>query len=67
MQDHTLSGVSNSRVEALRQKHLAIESQISEALKSPSVTDFHIRSLKKEKLKLKEELESMRSRVKEAA
>lgn len=59
MHEQALSG-STSRVEALRQKHLAMKAKIDDARKCPSTTDDYMRNLKKQKLIIKEELEGLR-------
>ena len=66
MPQKALSEVSTSRVEALRKKHLAVEAQIIDAIRSPSIADYYIRDLKKQKLMIKEEMESMREKRKSA-
>lgn len=66
MPQKALSEVSTSRVEALRQKHLAVEAQIIDAIRSPSIADYYIRNLKKQKLMIKEEMEAMREKRKSA-
>ncbi len=67
MPQKALSEVSTSRVEALRKKHLAVEAQIIDAIKSPSMADYYIKNLKKQKLMIKEELEALRKERKSAA
>ncbi len=55
------SDVANSsRVSALQKRHHLLEQQIEEAQRSPSATDFYLRSLKKQKLALKEKIEGIR-------
>lgn len=48
-----------SRLEALKGKHSLLSSRIEDAQKSPSTTDYYLRHLKKQKLKVKEEIESI--------
>lgn len=43
----------------LRKKHQALETQVEDAHRSPSTDDLMIRSLKKEKLRLKEEIQRL--------
>ena len=45
-----------SRIEALRHKHAVLKSRIEEMQNMPSTTDFYLRQLKKQKLRLKEEI-----------
>ncbi len=52
--------VNSSRVIALQERHHLLEQQIEDAQRSPSVTDFYLRSLKKQKLALKEKIEGIR-------
>lgn len=55
---HT-SGVStNPRVEALKKKHQKLSQRIDEARKRISVSDFYVSDLKKQKLLVKEQIES---------
>lgn len=49
-----------TRIEALRKRHADLESQIAEARKNSSTTDFYLRQLKKLKLVIKEEIEGIR-------
>lgn len=50
-------------LKALKEKHADISRQIDEARKSPSTTDFYLTQLKKQKLIIKEKIESMRESV----
>jgi len=50
-----------SRLEALRNRHMVLSDRIDEAQKCPSTTDFFVRQLKKQKLALKEEIEGIRA------
>jgi hypothetical protein len=47
------------RVDALRQKHVALESMIDDEEKKPLPDDAVIHDLKKQKLKIKDELSGM--------
>jgi hypothetical protein len=60
MPQSILSSSQNSRVEALRARHAALSERLEDARKSPSTNDFFLSQLKKEKLKLKEEIEGLR-------
>lgn len=58
----TTRGTSASyaaHLEALRKKHAQLESQIAENQKGRSTTDFYIKQLKKLKLLVKEEIETV--------
>ena len=46
----------SSHLQELQKKHHALESQVAEAQRSPGVDDLHITKLKKEKLRIKEEI-----------
>ena len=46
----------SSHVQELRKKHHALSSKVEEAQRSPSTDDLEIRALKREKLRLKEEI-----------
>lgn len=45
-----------SHIAELKRKHEALSAQVEEAQRSPSVSDMEIADLKKQKLKLKEEI-----------
>ena len=46
----------SSHVQELRKKHSALSDRVEEAQRSPSTDDLEIRALKREKLRLKEEI-----------
>ncbi|MDX1784535.1 YdcH family protein [Roseovarius sp. ZX-A-9] len=46
----------SSHVEELKKKHQALSIQVDEAQRAPAVDDLHIANLKKQKLRLKEEI-----------
>jgi|GEM_PF-1831224 len=58
MAQHAVS-VSATRKQALQSKHTTLEEKLSELSHHPSASDFEIRSLKRLKLKVKEEIESL--------
>jgi len=62
MASRYLSPKQISRIEALRQKHSILSTEIENSYKKVSVSDFYITQLKKQKLLVKQELQSM-SRV----
>jgi hypothetical protein len=49
----------NSRVQELRKRHQALSEEVEKALLSPSIDDLEITDLKKQKLRLKEEIERL--------
>ena len=61
MASHALANDYTAKIKSLKNKHLALENRIEEALKSPSTAsaDFYLRQLKKQKLVLKDEIERM--------
>ena len=46
----------DAHIEKLREKHDKISKAIEQAQRAPGVTDFEIAEMKKEKLRLKEEI-----------
>ncbi len=55
-----VTSVNYSRLRALRDRHEALSRQIEEAQRTPSTRDFLISQLKKQKLLVKEKLESFK-------
>lgn len=55
-----IQSASESRIEALRNRHAMLKDRIEEAQGLPSTTDFYLRQLKKQKLMLKEQIEGIR-------
>lgn len=51
----------SSHLEELRKKHQTLSEKVEEAQRSPGTSDFHITDLKKQKLRLKEEIERIES------
>jgi len=49
----------SSHVEELRKKHQALSDKVEAAQQSPSIDDLLITDLKKQKLRLKEQIERM--------
>ena len=45
-----------SHVAELKKKHELLSAEVEQAQRSPSVDDLHIHELKKQKLKIKEEI-----------
>ena len=46
----------SSHLQELRKKHQSLDAQVEEALRSPAIDDLTVTSLKKQKLKIKEEI-----------
>ncbi|WP_010140237.1 YdcH family protein [Oceanicola sp. S124] len=46
----------SSHVEELKKKHASLSAAVDEAQRAPGVSDLEITSLKKQKLRLKEEI-----------
>jgi hypothetical protein len=51
-----------ARIRELGVRHQTLERAIQDELSHPAIDDFRLKDLKRQKLKLKEELESLRSR-----
>jgi Uncharacterized small protein len=45
-----------SHLEELRRKHQRLSDQVDQARRSPSIDDLHVAEMKKQKLRLKEEI-----------
>lgn len=60
MPSRRLISTSDTRVQALKTRHAILSSRIEDAQKSPSINDFYLRQLKKQKLLLKEEIVGIR-------
>jgi hypothetical protein len=50
-----------ARIETLEKKHGALEAELHSALQHPSIDDVEIAELKRLKLKIKDELERLRT------
>lgn len=46
----------SSHLQELKKKHQSLESAVAEAQRAPGVDDLHIADLKKQKLRIKEEI-----------
>ena len=46
----------NPRIQALKEKHIALSQEIEDAQKNLSTTDYYLSQLKKQKLKVKEKI-----------
>ncbi|UWQ92154.1 DUF465 domain-containing protein [Aliisedimentitalea scapharcae] len=51
----------SSHLAELKRKHEQLSHKVEEAQRAPGVDDLHVASLKKQKLKLKEEIERLAS------
>lgn len=49
----------SSHISELRKKHQTLSDQVEEALRHPSHDDFEIADMKKQKLRLKEQIERL--------
>jgi hypothetical protein len=52
-----------ARIRELGSRHQTLEAQIEDEMSRPYADDLKVQKLKKEKLRLKEEIESLRSQV----
>ena len=53
----------SSHLDELRRKHAVLEQKIESELRSPGSDDLHITELKREKLRLKDEISRLSSKV----
>lgn len=53
----------DSHIQQLQQKHISLENELSTLVSSPSVSDLKIAQLKREKLRLKDEIARLQSSV----
>lgn len=51
----------DARIRELDSRHQALERQIDEEMSHPSSDDLRVRELKRQKLKLKEQIEGLRA------
>lgn len=58
--EHGMVSSSVARVEALKAKHKSLSRKIEAEQNRPFISDYRISELKREKLKLKEEIEGIR-------
>jgi len=49
----------SAHLEELKKKHQALSEQVEEVQRAPGASDFEIAELKKQKLRLKEEIERL--------
>ena len=49
----------SSHVEELKKKHKALSDRVEEAQRAPSISDLEVADLKKQKLRIKEEIERL--------
>ena len=52
-----------ARIRELGSRHQSLEAQIEDEMNRPSGDDLKVQQLKKEKLRLKEEIEALKSQV----
>ncbi len=67
MSAQTMSSAYLSRLEALKNKHAIIDTRIDDAQKPPGREDFYLKQLKKQRLLIKEEIETMREKTSAAS
>ncbi len=53
----------SSHITELRKKHQALSEEVELALRSPATDDLHISELKKQKLRIKEEIARLEATV----
>ncbi|MEL6317101.1 MAG: DUF465 domain-containing protein [Pseudomonadota bacterium] len=53
----------NAHLEELQKKHKALDAKIAEETRQPAFDETEVRSLKKQKLRLKDEIERQRTRA----
>ena len=49
----------SSHLEELRRKHASLKAEVEEAQRSPGIDSHHLKDLKKQKLRLKEEIQRL--------
>jgi hypothetical protein len=52
-----------ARIRELGSRHQALEAQIQDELNRPASDDLRLKELKRQKLRLKEEMETLRERI----
>jgi len=52
-----------ARIRELGSRHQSLEAEIEEEMRRPSYDDMKLKELKRQKLRLKEEMEALRSRL----
>ncbi|HEY3950237.1 YdcH family protein [Phenylobacterium sp.] len=52
-----------ARIRELGSRHQALEAQIQDEMSRPAADDIRLRELKRQKLKLKEEMEALRGQM----
>lgn len=64
MTSQAINATNSAKIKALKEKHAALESRIDEAMKSPSeaLADYYLKQLKRQKLVLKDHIESLSQR-----
>ena len=67
MSVHAVSSAYISRIEALKNKYSILNSRIHEVQKRPLVGDFYLSQLKKQRLMILEEIETMSEAVSAAS
>jgi len=52
-----------ARIRELGSRHQSLEAEIEEEMRRPSYDDMRLKELKRQKLRLKEEMEQLRSKL----
>ena len=60
MQSQHVTSPSGARIEALKAKHKSLSQKIEQEQSRPFISEYQIGELKREKLKIKEEIEGIR-------
>jgi len=61
MASATLKSAQETRINALKEKHMSLSNSVAQAQRSPSIPDEVIKLLKKQKLMVKEEIARIRA------
>lgn len=56
----SIASTSSARIDALKAKHKSLSHKIESEQSRPFISEYHLSELKREKLKLKEEIEGIR-------
>jgi len=63
MSSQVINATNSAKIQALKNKHAALETRIDEVMKSPSGTaEFYLKQLKRQKLMLKDCIEDLSRR-----
>lgn len=65
--NHNANMTQQARIEALKARHAALSSKIEKEQNRPSVSDWYLRDLKRQKLRLKDEIIGMNDNQRQPA